>query len=92
MRNLGVVRNYSELHAALRRRADELNVSRATLDSVAGLADGHSSKILGPGQVKKLGHVSLGALLGGLGLKIVLVEDEAALRRIQSRLAPRRRR
>jgi hypothetical protein len=38
-RQLGVARDYHELHQLLRNRADELNVSRSTLDSAGLLAD-----------------------------------------------------
>jgi hypothetical protein len=45
-RRLGVVHDYDGLCDILRKRADALNVSRQTIDEVAGLTSGHSSKLL----------------------------------------------
>jgi len=44
--------DYPQLHAALRSRAEQLNVSPQTLDSESGLADGYLSKVLGPAPFK----------------------------------------
>ena len=78
MSDLGTISSYDDLHAALRRRADELKLSRRTIDDLAGLADGYVEKLLGPSQVKKLSVRSLGAILAALGVKLVLVEDPLA--------------
>ena len=72
---LAEIRNYDDLHKALRRRADDVNISRLTLDHLAGLSDGHSGKILGAAKVKRLGPISFGSVLEALGLKLLLVED-----------------
>jgi len=61
-RRLATVRDYAELHLALRARAEELALSRTTLDEIAGLTPGHSSKLLAPRPIKFLGRVSLGPL------------------------------
>jgi hypothetical protein len=78
MSDLGTISSYDDLHAALRRRADELKLSRRTIDDLAGLADGYVEKLLGPRQVKKFSVRSLGAILSALGVKLVLVEDPIA--------------
>jgi hypothetical protein len=48
MRTLAVVREYGQLLDALRFRQDELNVSRETLDEIAGLPQRYTSKLLAP--------------------------------------------
>jgi hypothetical protein len=88
-RQLGTCRDYDGLHRILRDRAEELNVSRCTLDTISGLTWGHSSKLLSPKPLKKLGAVSLGLMLQSLGLKLVVVEDAESLRRISAKLVPR---
>lgn len=88
-RQLGECSDYDGLHRILRDRADELNVSRTTLDEAAGLALGHSSKLLAPRPLKKLGVVSLGLMLQAMGLKLVVVEDVEALEQISAKLIPR---
>jgi hypothetical protein len=40
--------------------------------------------------MKILGHISLGALLGALGIKLIVVEDPEQLERVQARLTPRK--
>jgi hypothetical protein len=83
------VTNYTQLLDAIRRRKDELNVSFEILDAVSGLQSGYSAKLLSPRPVKRLGEVSLAALLGALGLRLVVRPDPDALSRVRSRLVPR---
>jgi hypothetical protein len=73
----------------LRRRADELQVSRLNLDALCGLPDGYVAKLLAPQCMKAVGPKSLGALLGVMGCKLVLEEDPATLAQIQGRLKKR---
>ena len=78
----------AELHAALRDRAERLGVTREVLDEVAGLASGYSAKILSPRPQKALGPVSMPAVFGALGVRLVLLADPAAeplLRRLPKR-------
>jgi hypothetical protein len=98
-KSLAVVRSYSELIAALRARRDELEVTHETIDDVSGVASGYTSKVLGPKtgsthakrpSQRNLGPVSLGLLLGALGLALVVVEDPAAMVRVRGRLVKRR--
>jgi hypothetical protein len=79
----------AEVHAALRARSDELAVSRAELDSLSGLQSGYCSKLLSPVPIKQVGMESLGPLLTVLGVKLIMVEDLDALRRIGPRLTKR---
>ena len=90
------IRSYADLVAALRARRLELDLSFALLDELAGLAPGYGAKVLSPAESrsnhpKLLGTMSLAAILGALGVKLVLVEDAAAMERIKPRLVPRYR-
>lgn len=84
-RQLAVVRSYDELIAALSARAIELQITRKQLAEVAGIADGSATSMLAPGGVKSFGRVTLGPVLGALGLQLVVQEDEDALKRIKNR-------
>lgn len=78
---IGEIRTYDDLHAVLRARVAELGVTREALDEIAGLPRGYTGKILGHGQVKRVGPISLEPLLTALGLKLVAVDDEEAIAR-----------
>jgi hypothetical protein len=82
-------RNYFQLIAALSRRRAELGITLATLDEIAGLSERHCSKIFGPTPTKFCGPVTLGCLLGALGLRIIITDDPAALARVERRLRAR---
>jgi hypothetical protein len=88
-RQLGTASTYAELMHILRERAEELDVSRATIGAVAGLTSGHCEKLMAPQPSKNLGVVTLPLLLGALGLRLTVTEDLAALARVKSRLVPR---
>lgn len=93
-RRLGevVIRTYDELIAALRGRAEELDVSRQTIDAIAKFPDGYAAKLLAPVPVKTLSRMSVGAILHALGVKLSLSEDHESLDRIEKHLAKRKRR
>jgi hypothetical protein len=84
-----VFTSYSTLIETCRVRCDQLELSRAELDRLSGLPDGYSSKLLGRdgcGQrQKRVWPVSLDAMLGALGLQVILIENEAALARTLAR-------
>jgi hypothetical protein len=81
--------HYSTLIETCRSRCDELALSRAELDRLSGLPDGYSAKLLGRdgcGQrQKRAWPISLEALLGALGLKVILIIDEQATARTLAR-------
>jgi hypothetical protein len=86
--NLGrLIGDYRGLVEACRARADELELSRLEIDRLGGLPVGYAGKLLGkdgdaPGRKnKKMWPVALESMLGVLGLKILLIEDEAATAR-----------
>jgi hypothetical protein len=76
-----VINDYESLIEVCRQRADELAISRESIDSLSGLAPGLAGKILGHRQVKRLGPETLKPILQVLGLKLLVIEDdrEAAL-------------
>jgi hypothetical protein len=86
---LAEITDYDSLIQALRARANELSISRETIDNLAGLPDRYANKVLSTGGRKRIGMQSLGLLLGALGLKLIAVPDEEALARNRSRMVPR---
>lgn len=86
---LGEIRSYDDLHALVRQRAEDLKISRNLLDEVAGFQVGYSGKLLAPKPLKRFGLMSLGSILGALGMKLLAVEDAEAFSLIQKRLVQR---
>jgi hypothetical protein len=82
-----LITDYRTLVETCRARADELELSRLEIDRLGGLPVGYAGKLLGkdggaPGRKhKKMWPVALESMLGVLGLKILLIEDEAATAR-----------
>jgi hypothetical protein len=88
---LAIVTNYDQLLQAIRARRDALLITHATIDVLSGLPDGYASKLLCDPPMKHCGAVSLGPVLGVLGLRLVVEVDDEALAKIQSRLVKRKR-
>jgi hypothetical protein len=82
-----VFSDYRTLVETCRARADELGISRLEIDRLSGLPAGYAGKLLGkdggdPGRKhKKMWPIALESMLGVLGLKILLIEDDAATAR-----------
>ena len=87
-RFIGEARSYDELIALFRQRCAELGTSMERLDDIAGLPQRYISKLLAPLPVKGIGKISLGPLLGCLGLSLTVNEDAQALAKIKHRLVP----
>jgi hypothetical protein len=89
---LAVIRTYAELRAALRKRVADLGVSFETVDTISGVQDRYTSKILGPrpprSSMRVFGHHTLDFMLSVLGLQLVIVEDPEAMAKVRSRLVP----
>jgi hypothetical protein len=85
------IRSMPELVDAIRARRDELNISHETIDNIAGLQSGYTSKLLGPIQLKGFSHMSLGAVLGALGIGLVVIEDPEAKAKVEGRWQKRKR-
>jgi hypothetical protein len=90
-RRLAVVRSYDELHAVMRARVEELQVTRESIDNVTGLQSGYAGKLLAPIPIKSLGRTSMGPMLEVLGLALVVVEDPESLEKYADRLEKRER-
>lgn len=83
MRQIAVVmRDPTEMHRALRERAEQLDISREAIDEMAGLPKGYAAKLLCEPPVKQVGPVSLFPLAGALGLAVAFIEDEQRKARI----------
>jgi hypothetical protein len=86
------VEGYKGLIEACRQRANELAISRIELDRISGVPQGYSAKLLGKDdgvpRKKKMWPASLEAILGALGLQIIIIEDHAATSRTLSRRMP----
>jgi hypothetical protein len=81
---LATVTDYAGLIAAMRERVAELNTTMSAVDTLAGLPDYYTAKVLSG--AKGVGPISLGPMLGALGLKIHLMSDDVVLDRIRHRL------
>jgi hypothetical protein len=86
------VTGYKGLVETCRQRANELAISRLEIDRLAGLPSGYSAKLLGNDdgvpRKKRMWPASLEAILGTLGLQIIVIEDYAATSRTLSRRVP----
>jgi hypothetical protein len=88
--NLGrVINDYEGLAEICRQRAAELEITRGGIDDLSDLPNGFARKVLGSRQRKKMGPLTLGPMLPVLGLKMLIIEDEASTVRT---LAPDARR
>ena len=82
-----VITDYKTLVEICRQRADELAISRLEIDRIGGLPSGYAGKLLGkdggePGRKnKKIWPIAMEAMLGALGLQILVLEDAAATAR-----------
>lgn len=84
-----------ELRALICDRREALDISLLTLDSISGVQDGYSAKLLAPKPIRNFGPDSLAAILGALALRIVRIEiadDPEAEARVSERWVPRKRR
>lgn len=79
------VRDYDSLIIALKARADALGVSTQFLDHLTGLPQGYVGKVLGPSRVKRIGFDSVWDLAEGLALRVELVPDLEAAKRMEHR-------
>lgn len=79
------IRSYEDLLNAfrLRIREQELAISAEANTEIAGLSDRYLQKIVGSRPVKRIGVKSFGPILGLLGVRLVMVEDEQAQKRLQ---------
>ena len=83
------VTSYEQMLAALRARVNELQLNGERFDEFAGLPRGYLSKLIGARPIRRLGMTSFGPVLAGLGLRLLVIEDNAATERLKNRLPPR---
>jgi hypothetical protein len=81
--------DYNGLLTAIRSRVNELQVNGERFDEYAGLPRGYLSKLVGANPIRSIGRTSMGPVFGALGIRCIIVEDEAATARLKSRLQPR---
>jgi hypothetical protein len=81
---------YNDLVKAFRARKAELGLSNEGLDDAAGLTRGHTSKLLGPSRGKRIGAVTIEALMLGLAVDLVMVESPEKLAVMQPHYQRRR--
>lgn len=85
-RVLGEISSYQDLHAIMRARAAELELSRETIDAIAGVPAGYAAKLLAPRPIRTLGALSMPLMLPALGIKVLVVVDDVAAAKISSRI------
>jgi hypothetical protein len=86
-----VITSMTGLLDAVRARRDELNLSHETIDALAGFPAGYTSKLLAPVPMRGVSHMSLTAILGALGIGLVVVEDTVQRAKVEDRWQPRKR-
>lgn len=79
MNVLGYATSPAEIVALLEQRRYSLGIASRDVDTIAGLADGHCSKIACG--LKPIGHISLPNLLAALGLRLAIIADDNSLPR-----------
>jgi len=77
---LAEITDYAQLVEALRARVDAQHIVISRIDDVTGLSDGRTRQLLDPRGRKKFDDLTLGPVLGALGVKLILVEDPATAR------------
>jgi len=88
MRQLAEATDYNGLIAAIRSRVAELQLAGETIDEVADCQLATPRSCSGHAGAPNRDAFA-GPLLGALGLKLIVVEDEDALRRVAGRLKRR---
>ena len=83
------VSSYEQMLAALRPRVTELQINGERFDEFAGLPRGYLSKLIGARPTRKLGMQSFAPVLCGLGLRLLVIEDVEATRRLRDRVPAR---
>jgi hypothetical protein len=89
LRVLADVGSYEALLAALRQRVSELQIHGERFDAFCGLPEGYLSKLIGVKPVRRIGMQSFAPLMAGLGLRLLVIEDQEATARLKNKLPPR---
>jgi hypothetical protein len=75
--------------AALRARVNELQINGERFDEYSGLPRGYLSKLIGARPIRRLGMTSFAPVLAGLGLRLLVIEDQEATERLKNCFPPR---
>jgi hypothetical protein len=86
---IATLNGIDDLHAALRNRAEVVNLSREELDVLARFPAGYTSKLLAPTPMRRIALPSMFDLSEALGLQIALIENPEMMARIRDRTLPR---
>jgi hypothetical protein len=78
---------YTAMQEIFRRRAEQLELSRQTIDKLANFTPGLASKILAPTPIKRLGYEHLGPLCAALAVAWLPIEDAQSLAEIELRIS-----
>jgi hypothetical protein len=81
---------WGALVEAFRRAVAYRNTTLEAVSELGGLPARYANKLLAPEPMRNIGPISLGALLGALGVKLVMVQDDDAFARVADRLPTRR--
>jgi hypothetical protein len=89
-----VILDYEALEDGFLDRIEDLNVPFPEIDAAGGMARGETQKLLSKSRerwARTLGIVSLGKMLKGTGMALVLVVDDERFAPVKEQMAPRRR-
>ena len=82
-------------NAAVRRvfrdRIQALGITYATVDGIAGLADGYTAKVLSEPPAREMGTDAMWSIAGALGIWFVPIVDHERTRAVQGRWVKRQR-
>jgi hypothetical protein len=81
--------DYDGMLAAVRARVAELQVNGERFDEFAGLPRGYLSKLIGARPVRRIAMTSMGPVMNGLGLRLLVIENQEATARLKNHLPPR---
>jgi hypothetical protein len=81
--------DYEGMLAAVRARVAELQVNGERFDEFAGLPKGYLSKLIGVNPTRRIAATSMGPVMNGLGLRLLVIENQEATARLKKNLPPR---
>lgn len=81
--------DYNSLIDAIRLRKDELGISNADLEELAGLSPNHVDKVLGPSHSKGLSGMVISVLMDALAFDFIIEPNKKKEERIRKRFKQR---
>jgi hypothetical protein len=84
-----LLRNEADMIAAYQARIQELGLTYATVDAIAGYADGYTAKLMA--KMKGLGEKAIEGLNGALGVGFVVAVDREQCAKVETRWVRRKR-